>query len=127
MKVLWSLPAAEDLDRICTWIERDNTEAARRVAKIIYDGCAQLRNFPNMGRTSRRMSGRRELAFPPLPYIAVYQIKQDAVEISAHISRRAGLAVTEIRIPGDDAHQQGSVQPLQSLGRCSETTHRRTR
>jgi plasmid stabilization system protein ParE len=29
------------------------------------------------------MSGRRELTFPALPYIAVvYQVKEDAVEIS---------------------------------------------
>jgi plasmid stabilization system protein ParE len=52
------------------------------VAKTIYDGCAQLRDFPNKGRASRRMSGRRELIFPALPYIVVYQVKQDAVEIS---------------------------------------------
>ena len=82
MEIRWSLPAAEDLERICAWIERDNPEAARRVAKIIYEGCTQLKDFPNLGRASRRMSGRRELAFPPLPYIAVYQVKEDAVEIS---------------------------------------------
>lgn len=82
MELRWSLPAAEDLERICTWIERDNPEAARRVAKIIYDGCGRLKDFPNMGRASRRMHGRRELAFPPLPYIAVYQLKENAVEIS---------------------------------------------
>ena len=76
------MPAAEDLERICQRIERDNPEAAIRAAKTIYDGCAQLRVFPNLGRASRRMSGRRELTFPPLPYIAVYQVKQDAVEIS---------------------------------------------
>jgi toxin ParE1/3/4 len=81
MKLRWSLPAAEDLERICAWIERDNPEAARRVAKIIYDGCGRLKNFPNMGRVSR-MHGRRELAFPPLPYIAVYQVKENVVEIS---------------------------------------------
>ena len=76
------MTAAEDLERICSWIERDNPEAAWRVATTIYEGCAVLRNFPNLGRESRRMSGRRELAFPPLPYIAVYQVKEDAVEIS---------------------------------------------
>jgi plasmid stabilization system protein ParE len=38
-------------------------------------------DFPNLGTSSRRMAGRRELAFPPLPYIAVYQIKGNAVEI----------------------------------------------
>ncbi|HLX84802.1 MAG TPA: type II toxin-antitoxin system RelE/ParE family toxin [Terriglobales bacterium] len=82
MQVLWSVPAAEDLERICAWIEHDNPDAARRVAKIIYEGCAQLKDFPALGRISSRMSGRRELAFPPLPYIAVYQVKQDTVEIS---------------------------------------------
>ena len=68
--------------RISQRIERDNLEAATRVAKTIYDGCAQLRDFPNLGRASRRMSERRELTFPPLPCIAVYQIKQETVEIS---------------------------------------------
>jgi toxin ParE1/3/4 len=82
MEIRWSAPAAEDLENICAWIDRDNREAARRVARIIYDGCAQLRDFPNMGRASSRMSGRRELSFPPLPYIAVYQIKEAFVEIS---------------------------------------------
>lgn len=82
MEIRWSLPAADDLERICQRIERDNPEAAMRVAKTIYEGCAQLGDFPNLGRASRRMSGRRELTFPPLPYIAVYQIKKDAVEIS---------------------------------------------
>jgi toxin ParE1/3/4 len=80
MELRWSLSAAEDLERICTWIERDNPEAAR--AKIIYDGCGQLKEFPHMGRPSLRMSGRRELVFPPLPYIAVYQVKENVVEIS---------------------------------------------
>jgi plasmid stabilization system protein ParE len=56
VELRWSLPAAEDLERICTWIERDNPEAARRVAKIIYDGCDQLKEFPHMGRPSRRIA-----------------------------------------------------------------------
>ena len=60
------LPAAEDLERICQRIERDNPDAATRVAKTTYDGGARLRDFPNLGRASRRMSGRRELTFPPL-------------------------------------------------------------
>jgi len=29
MEIRWSLPAAEDLERICDWIQRDNPEAAR--------------------------------------------------------------------------------------------------
>jgi toxin ParE1/3/4 len=82
MEIRWSLPSAEDLERICARIERDNPEGARRVARTIYDGCAQLKDFPNIGRASRGMKGRRELTFARLPYIAVYQIKEETVEIS---------------------------------------------
>ena len=70
MQVRWSLPAAQDLERICQRIECDNQEAARRVARTIYDGCARLKDFPYIGRASRRMTGRRELVFSPLPYRA---------------------------------------------------------
>lgn len=82
MDIRWSVPATEDLERICAWIERDNPDAARRVASTIYEGCSQLRDFPNIGRTSNRLPGRRELVFPPLPYVVVYQIKGKAIEIS---------------------------------------------
>lgn len=82
MLVRWSAPAADDLERICTWIEKDNPEASRRIAKIIYEGCGQLAQFPQLGRASRRLNGRRELSFPPLPYVAVYQVKKTVVEIS---------------------------------------------
>jgi addiction module RelE/StbE family toxin len=82
MEVRWSMPAAEDLERICERIERDNPEAARRVARTIYDGCARLKDFPHLGRASSRMTGRRELVFSPLPYIVVYQFTEHAVEIS---------------------------------------------
>ena len=82
MEVRWSLPAADDLARICERIQRDNPRVARRVAKTIYDGCARLGDFPNLGRTSRRITGRRELTFSTLAYIVVYQVKENAVEIS---------------------------------------------
>lgn len=82
MEVRWSLPAAEDLERICERIERDNPDAARRVARTIYDGCARLKEYPGLGRASNRINGRRELVFSPLPYIVVYQVMEHAVEIS---------------------------------------------
>jgi addiction module RelE/StbE family toxin len=82
MEVRWSLPAAEDLVRICARIERDNPDAASRVARTVYEGCARLKDFPYLGRASSRMTGRRELVFSPLPYIAVYQVTEQAVEIS---------------------------------------------
>jgi toxin ParE1/3/4 len=81
MEVRWSTPAAQDLERIYTRIEKDNPTAAREVVETIYNGCEALKDFPHRGRPGR-MEGRRELVFSPLPYIAVYQVKEYSVEIS---------------------------------------------
>lgn len=79
MEVRWSPVAADDLERIFRYIAKDHPVAARETVTAIYDGCEELKNFPHRGRPSR-MNGRRELVFPP--YIAVYQVKEHAVEIS---------------------------------------------
>ena len=57
MEIRWSIFAAEDLERISTWIERDRPEAAKRIAATIYNGIAQLRTSRGIGRVSSRMSG----------------------------------------------------------------------
>jgi toxin ParE1/3/4 len=79
MEVRWSTLAAEDLERIFKYIEKDNPATARETVKTIYDGCGALKDFPHRGRPGR-MRGRRELVFSP--YIAVYQVKRSLVEIS---------------------------------------------
>lgn len=82
MRVRGSAPAAEDLEHICEWIERDSPEAARRIARTIFDECGRLKDFPNLGRVSRRMAGWHEVTFTPLPYIVVYRTGRDVIEIS---------------------------------------------
>jgi plasmid stabilization system protein ParE len=57
MVIRWSPMAAEDLERICERIESDNPEAARNVARTIYEGCAGLKDFPDRGRASLRIAG----------------------------------------------------------------------
>jgi toxin ParE1/3/4 len=79
MEVRWSTLAAEDLERIFRRIEKANPAAARETVKAIYDGCKGLKDFPHRGRAGR-MNDRRELFFSP--YVAVYQVKEHAVEIS---------------------------------------------
>ena len=81
MEIRWSALAALDIERIYELIRQNNPETAREVVKILYDGCTALKIFPNRGRIGR-MNGRRELVFPSLPYIAVYQVKEQSVEIS---------------------------------------------
>jgi len=80
MQVRWTRPAAQDLERIALHIRQNNPAVALRVAKTIYDRCMGLQMFPNRGRNGR-IAGTRELIFAPLPYIAVYRVKDDRVEI----------------------------------------------
>jgi toxin ParE1/3/4 len=80
MRVRWTTPAANDLYNIVRYIQRGDPTAAAEVAKTIYDGCGSLRKFPNRGRKGR-IEGSREMVFPGLPYIVVYQIKHEVVEL----------------------------------------------
>ena len=100
MEVRWSEPATEDLERICAWIERDNPEAARRVARIIYDGCAQLKDFPNLGRMSSRMGGRRRTGISAAARHRCVSDQKRRSRNLAHISRSAGLALKRSGVPG---------------------------
>ncbi len=81
MTIRWSPEAAEDLERIALHIRENNPGAARQTVKVIYDGIVGLKNFPNLGRPGRE-TGTRELIFAPLPYIAVYRIIENVIEIS---------------------------------------------
>jgi toxin ParE1/3/4 len=81
MRLRWTTPAASDLYAIVEHIEQDNPVAASEVARTIYDGCDTLRRFPYQGRKGR-IDGTRELVFSGLPYIVVYRIKDQVVEIA---------------------------------------------
>ena len=81
MRLRWTDPAARDLTQICDYIgERGSLAAARRVAISIFGAVATLEEFPERGRSGRK-TGTRELVLPGLPYLAIYRLKGDAVEI----------------------------------------------
>ena len=81
MRIRWSPEAVDDLERIGLHIASNNPTAARRVVNAIYDGVSALQRFPKRGRTGR-VKGSRELVFSGLPYIAVYRIIGQMVEVS---------------------------------------------
>jgi toxin ParE1/3/4 len=80
MRVRWTTPAADDLYNIVRHIQRDSLRTAADVAQTLYDGCGDLRTFPRRGRKGR-IEGTRELVFSNLPYIVVYRIQDQIVEI----------------------------------------------
>jgi len=79
--VRWSPEAAADFAAIVEYIRKQNPSAAERVSSKIYDGIVSLASFPRKGRPGRT-KGTRELVFSPLPYIAVYRVKNGVVEIA---------------------------------------------
>ena len=80
MRVRWTTDAADDLERICDYIAESRPEAARRVAQTVVERIGTLESFPNLGR-SGRVHGTREIAFPPLPFVAVYEVFQAQDEV----------------------------------------------
>jgi addiction module RelE/StbE family toxin len=80
MRVRWTATAAGDLASIVEYIRKDNPAAALRVARTIYRGVSRLGRFPNAGRIGLA-ENTRELVFAPWPYIAVYEIVGDQVQL----------------------------------------------
>lgn len=81
MRICWTRPAADDLTQICDYIEKHGSgAAARRVALSICQRVGTLAEFPELGRTGRRPD-TRELVFTDLPYLAIYRIGRDEIEI----------------------------------------------
>jgi plasmid stabilization system protein ParE len=71
---------------------------ARRVALTIYESVALLQKFPHRGRPGRETS-TRELVIPNLPYVVIYRIREQIIEITRilHGAQSWPGARTEVR------------------------------
>jgi toxin ParE1/3/4 len=80
-KIRWSPDAADDFVRIIEYIRKDNDAAAQRVARVALERIAGLKQFPQLGRAGR-VNETRELPLSPLPFIVVYRLKRNGIEIA---------------------------------------------
>jgi toxin ParE1/3/4 len=80
MRVRWTTDAADDLERICDHTAKDRPDSARRVAQSVIERIGTLETFPNLGRVGR-VQGTREIAFPPLPFVAVYEVREGQIVV----------------------------------------------
>lgn len=87
-KIRWTRLALNDLTQIRSYIARDNGSAARKVTAKIMADILSLTENPARGRNGR-VKGTRELILADLPYIVVYGLRGDYVEILTvfHTSR----------------------------------------
>ena len=84
MNIRWSPAATDNLSRIFEYLRPENPSAAQRVVKTIYESAGSLDSFPYRGRMGR-VEGTRELVLPSLPFVIVYRVLEDTVEIAAVI------------------------------------------
>ncbi len=89
MKVVWLRRAVWHLRSIKTYISADNPRAASALLQRIHEAATRLGTFPEMGRVGR-VSGTRELPIVNSPYLIVYKVRDEKVEILAvfHGARR---------------------------------------
>ena len=80
MQVRWTAPAAQDLEDIPLYIQKDSESAARAVAKALFDAANSLDILPSRGLVGR-IPGTRELVVPGVPYIVLYEVADTAVQI----------------------------------------------
>ena len=90
MRIRWTQPASRDLTQICDYLSKEDSPAtARRVAILIYERVHTLMKFPELRRSGRK-AGTRELIFSGLPYLAIYRLRSDAIEILRILARKSG-------------------------------------
>jgi toxin ParE1/3/4 len=89
MIVVWLPRALRRVEQAVRYIEHDKPVAAEEIARRIFECAQRLARFPEMGRAGR-LPDTRELVVPNTPFILVYRVREDRVEILTllHGSRR---------------------------------------
>jgi toxin ParE1/3/4 len=82
MRIRWTEPAARDLTNICDYTEEHDGPDSRppRRAPNLRGHSALSRSFHAVAGPGRK-PGTRELVFPGLPFLAVYRVGEEVVEI----------------------------------------------
>ena len=80
MRIRWTMPAADDLESIKSYLQQHHPQFAESTVRAIYQQIRSLKDFPNRGRPGH-VSGTRELPITGLPYVVVYAAKAESVEI----------------------------------------------
>ncbi|RAM50976.1 MAG: type II toxin-antitoxin system RelE/ParE family toxin [Hapalosiphonaceae cyanobacterium JJU2] len=80
MQIKWLKKALRNIEQIHEYIAQDNPRAAISVTLKIQQAVNQLANTPYIGREGR-VEGTRELVILQTPYIVIYRVKGDTVQV----------------------------------------------
>ena len=80
MRLRWTQSAADNLEHIRNYLTQYHPQFANSTVLELYEAIRSLKTSANRGRPGRE-KGTREFVLPRLPYIVVYRVKGDAIEI----------------------------------------------
>ncbi len=80
MRIRWTPASAADLEHLSNYLKEHHQHYWQPTIRKVYAAVQSLKEWPHRGRVGRE-EGTRELLFPPLPYVVVYRVKQDSIEI----------------------------------------------
>ena len=81
MRVRWTPASADDLQQIGEYLKEHNPTVAQSTVERLYEAAQSLMRFPYRGRTGQQ-AGTRELVVSSLPYVIVYEVAEETVNIS---------------------------------------------
>lgn len=89
MQVKWLKWALRNLEQARNYVFQDNPTAAQELILKIQNAANQLQKYPFMGKNGR-VEGTRELIISNSPYILIYRVKEESVEVLRilHTSKR---------------------------------------
>ena len=89
LEVRWTQIALEDLKSTHEYILKENRSAAFQVINKITLSIEQICGFPHIGKVGRA-TGTQELVVPNVPFVIVYRVRSNVVEVLAilHQTRR---------------------------------------
>lgn len=82
MRVVWEDAAKQDFDAAIAFLEEQSPSAARRIGDRIIRAVSLLESFPEIAPVSRHR-GLRQLVVTRTPYLVIYRVLDDSVEIRA--------------------------------------------
>ena len=80
LRLEWTTPAADEFERNQAFYESLNPHATHLLAARVNAVIQTLRDMPHAGRPGLR-TGTRERVVPQTPYIVVYRVSAEALEV----------------------------------------------
>jgi toxin ParE1/3/4 len=80
MRIRWTPAAAADLEHISEYLKRRQPQYRQATVRKLHGVVHSLKQWPDRGRPGSE-DGTRELVFVPLPYVIVYRVSEQSVEV----------------------------------------------